>query len=125
MEGEGAIGAASEGEIVEGVKKKEKYSYSKAQDRNITPEEHKRCFEKNLCLYCRGEGHQAATCKAKPNTRPNPPFRQNASMRQINTDQIEDPPKQDQPDISIMSTNFFAPLATIQEDEMMNSSSSF
>jgi hypothetical protein len=34
MEGEGAIGAASEGEIVEGVKK-EKYSYSKAQDRNM------------------------------------------------------------------------------------------
>ena len=93
--------------------------------KKLTPEERKRRFEKNLCLYCGGEGHQAATCKAKPNTRPNPPFRQNTSMRQINTDQIEDLPKQDQPDISVMSTNFFAPLATIQEDEMMNPSSSF
>ena len=41
MEGEGAIGAASEGEIVEGVKK-EKYPYSKAQDRN-----NERQFAKN------------------------------------------------------------------------------
>jgi hypothetical protein len=96
--------------------------------KKLTPEEYKRRRDLNLCLYCGKEGHQAATCTARPNTRPNPAFQKaGAQMRQVDMGQIEDPSTQDQPDISVMSTNFFAPLAAIKEDGsgMMLSSSSF
>ena len=51
----------------------------------LSPEERKRRFDNNLCLYCGIAGHVAAKCTAAPNHRPFP----GAPMRQLGTVQEE------------------------------------
>src|SRR5260221_13630628 len=47
----------------------------------LPPEERKRRFDNQLCLYCGNPGHVAAKCTAAPNRRPFP----GAPMRQLET----------------------------------------
>jgi len=89
----------------------------------LTLEEHKRCIDNHLCLYCGIPGHIAANCTALPNTRPGPNFRPQGSGPSVQ--QIDSIPEEgmeklslkDESGINIASINQFEPLVKLNIDE--------
>jgi len=92
----------------------------------LTPEEHKRRIDNNLCLYCGIPRHITVNCTTLPNSQPGSSFRPQSSrpsVQQINSIPEEGMEKlslEDKSKINITAVNQFEPLVKLNLDENLS-----